>query len=190
LAWEIFVPTKWDVLAFQVANYQSYHNNQAAADTALKELRVAGKLELVNPADLSSTIIAPLGVVPKPGSNKIRVIHNLSILVNDSVTIRDLSLPTIEEFLKWVSPGAWMWKRDWKGGYQQFFVEKSSRRMLGFCWKNNVWRYAVLPFGLNASVTDFCQFSFFVGSLLQAEGILVWNYIDDKYGLNLSESAA
>jgi len=118
LVWGIFVPTKWEVPTFQVANYQSYHDNQAAVDAALEELRVAGKLELVNPADLSSTIIAPLGVVPKPSSNKIRVIHNLSILVNDSVTTRDLSLPTIEKFLKWVSPSAWMWKRDWKGGYQ------------------------------------------------------------------------
>jgi hypothetical protein len=89
-----------------VANYQSYHDNQAAADAALEELRVAGKLELVNPADLSSTIITPLKVVPKLGSNKIRVIHDLSILVNDSVTTRDLFLPTIEEFLKWVSSGA------------------------------------------------------------------------------------
>jgi len=62
--------------------------------------------------------------------------------------------------------------------------------MLGFRWKNSVWWYAVLLFGLNASVADFCQFSFFVNSLLQAEGILVWVYIDNEYGLNLSESTA
>lgn len=190
LVWGVHVPTSTFVPANSADNYKSAAEKSVEVDEALEELRVAGKIEQVFGPELVDTVVSPLGAVPKPDSNKIRVVHDLSLFVNEFVISRDMSLPSIEEFLRWVSPGCWMWKRDWKGGYQQFWVNKFSRRLLGFKWKDGVWRYAVLPFGLNCSAPDFCQFSNFVGSLLQNEGILCWVYMDDEFGLNLSREAA
>lgn len=190
LVWGIHVPTVGRVPAFRQGNYASYFEAQSLADAALEELRAAGKIELVPPGEVGDTVISPLGAVPKPEPNKIRVIHDLSLAVNDWVVTRDLRLLTIEDFLRHVSKDCWFWKRDWKGGYQQFWVEHSSRRLLGFEWKGKVWRFAVLPFGLNSSVADFFQFSLFVRSLLLEDGVLCWIYIDDLYGLNNSRDGA
>lgn len=190
LVWGIHVPTRAFVPAQSRGNYASFYEAEPLADAALEELHAVGKIELVPPDEIANTVISPLGAVPKPEPNKVRVIHDLSLFVNDHVITRDLSLPTIEDFLRFVHEGCWMWKRDWRGGYQQLWVEASSRRLLGFEWKGRVWRFAVLPFGLNSSVADFCQFSMFVRALLLQGAVLCWVYIDDLFGLNSSYEAA
>lgn len=183
LAWGISVRTLSLVPADSRPNYPC-GDRQVHIDAGMELLRVEGKIELVPDDEVANTVVSPLGVVPKPHSTKWRVIHDLSILVNDSVEIRQMRLPTIENFLARVTQNAWMWKRDWKNGFQQFWVEKSSRRLLGFWWNGRVWRYCVLPFGLSSSPGDFCQFSQFVLNLLRAEGIIAWVYIDDEFGVN------
>lgn len=189
LAWGIHIRTTDTIPAASLPNY-SCGDKQVHIDNAMLDLLREGKIEVVPADEINSTVISPLGVVPKPHSSKFRVIHDLSLLVNDYVRIRNMKLPTIEDLLSRISPGAWMWKRDWKNGFQQFFVEKNSRRLLGFWWDGRVWRYATLPFGLSTSPADFSQFSQFVRDLLRNEGIICWVYIDDLFGFNHSFTGA
>lgn len=190
LEWGIHVET-WDHVPANFApNYRSLDERPEAVRREIEALQCDGKVELVPANEIESTVISPLGQVPKPDPEKVCIIHDLSLFMNDSVITRDLTLPTIEDFLCWLTPGAWMWKRDWYGGYTQIWLHRDSRRLMGFWWDDRAWRYCVLPFGASNVVADFCQFSEFVCNSLRHKKIVCWSYIDDLYGLNTSYKSA
>lgn len=191
LAFGVWVPTVSYVSHNKRCNYSSITDHLSATLHELNILEREDKIEVVPPEEVCNTIFSPLGAVPRKDPNRVRLIHDLSLFVNDSVPISKVSCPTIDDVLPWVTPNSWIWKRDWKGGYAQFFIEPSCRRLLGFQHPDGrMMRYKVLTMGANNSAPDFCRFSYHVRDILRQEDRKVWAYVDDSFGVHNSQAGA
>lgn len=191
LTYGVWVPTVSDIAPNKRSNYSSVTNNLTESIFELDILEQEGRTETVPFDEINNTVISPLGSVPRKNSTRVRIIHDLSLFVNDLVVARQVSMPTIDDVLPWITRDCYLWKRDWKGGYAQFWVEPSCRRLLGFLHPDGrVMRYNVLTMGANNSAADFCQFSYFIRDLLRSEGINTWAYIDDSFGVHQSLDGA
>jgi hypothetical protein len=102
---------------------------------------------------------SPIGAVPKKGSTKVRVIHDLSAPKGgDSINggIDDGSL-TIASFghaaraVRRVGRGAWLVKLDVEAAYKQVPVRPEDWHLLGFEFEGALYYERVLPFGLRSS---------------------------------------
>lgn len=191
LTFGVYTPVLSTVSQNKRDNYSSISDNLVASLHELDILERECKIETVPNDELSSTIISPLGAVPRKNSDRVRIIHDLSLSVNEHLASRSVSMPTIDDVLPWITRDSWIWKRDWKGGYAQFWVEPSCRRLLGFKHPDGrIMRYKVLTMGACNSAADFCLFSYFIRDVLRSEGITNWAYIDDGFGVAQSQSQA
>lgn len=180
----IWVPSTAYIPPNSCPNYSSIHDNLEAVLFELADLEQDGKIETVPTDEISNTLFSPLGAVPKKGSTRMRVIHDLSLFVNDFLITRKVTCPSLDDILPFIHRDSFLWKRDQKGGYQQYFVETSCRRYYGFQHPDGrLMRFCVLTFGASHSVADFCQFSYFTRDILRSEGIINWTYIDDNFGV-------
>ena len=180
----IWVPTQIYIPPNFHSNYSSIDENKEAVLFELSELERDCKIETVPEDEINDTIFSPLGAVPKKGSSRVQVIHDLSLFVNDYLVTRKVSCPSLNEILPHIRCNAFLWKRDQKGGYQQYFVEPSCRCYFGFQHPDGrLMRYNVLTFGTSHSVADFCQFLYFTRDILRDEGVINWTYINDNFGV-------
>lgn len=78
------------------------------------------------------------GAIPKPNSNKIRLIHDYSRpfgrAVNDMVDNRPFSYQSLQQALTSVTPGAWMAKQDLASAYRQVKIHQSDQEVTALAW--------------------------------------------------------
>lgn len=191
LSYGIWVPTVCDIPVKRMNNYSSLQTALGPATLELDLLEQESKISEIPPHEVPSTIFSPLGAVPKKGTDRVRITYDASLFCNPYFVTRKISCPLLDDILPWITPNSWLWKRDQKGDYQQYWVEQSCRHYYGFVHPDGrLMRYNVLTFGANHSVADFCQFAYFTRDILRDEGIINWTYIDDSFGVNPSLEGA
>ena len=123
-----------------------------------------------NSAEGKETILSPLQTVDKPGSNKVRVIHNLSknkklgvsvnSFINDNArTCTYTNLSNIVKLLSSVGPNAYCSVWDMFEAYRQVKIQPQFHRFLGFQWMGKIYRYTCLPFGLASAPKKYSEFA-------------------------------
>ncbi|MCP3933622.1 MAG: hypothetical protein GY705_31530, partial [Bacteroidetes bacterium] len=126
----------------------------------LKENRIAGPF-LYPPPGL---IISPLGAVPKKEAGKIRIIHNLSHPLNNSVnsntpseycTVEYELIDVCNNIVAKIGKGTLMSKGDLCSAFRLLRVCLSDLKFLGFVWKNLIYFDKMLPMGASVSCSQF-----------------------------------
>jgi hypothetical protein len=135
--------------------------------------------------------ISPLGAVPKRGSTKLRVVHNLSHpFAGDSVNAHTrhvgITLGRFEHAAAMVrrhGRGCLMTKVDVEGAYKNVPVRRRDWHLLGFMWKQLFYYDRTLPFGLKSSCRKWELYATALHHFFQHEiGIDdVVHYIDDFF---------
>ncbi|SNX86181.1 uncharacterized protein MEPE_04890 [Melanopsichium pennsylvanicum] len=170
-------------------------------DARLRE----GRLHHVVDPDGIQLVCSPVGVVPKPHSDKRRTIYHLSHprkpgsrlpSVNDGihpsfVTIRYESLDAIMDFIR-EHPSASLWKADLEDAFRHVIVAKSDARLMGIHFDGQYYQECALAFGGRSSPFLFNLFAEFLHWL--ASFVLqsvspspsahseVSHYLDDFFG--------
>lgn len=143
---------------------------------------------------------SPLQTVPKRGSDKRRVIMDLSFppgrSVNagiSSVEYLDvpfrLRLPGIDrlcDFVRAKGPGCLIFKTDLQRAYRQLPVDPKDYRYLGFQFDNNFYFDLRCPFGLRSSAMICQRTTKAVVYIYSAEGFSADVYLDDFFGAEVS----
>ena len=101
---------------------------------------------------------SPIGCVPKKGTDKVRVIHDLSHgkpeSVNDYVTYRVHHLGCLDDALNAIrrlGPGCYLVKLDVEAAYKQVPVDPKDWHLIGFTWLGKYYYDRTLPFGMRSS---------------------------------------
>jgi hypothetical protein len=103
--------------------------------------------------------VSPIGAVPKKGSSKVRVIHDLSApkggdSVNAGILDGSLDISSFGHAARIVrefGSGAWLIKLDVEAAYKQVPVRPEDWHLLGFEFEGKLYYERVLPFGLRSS---------------------------------------
>lgn len=143
-------------------------------DTELAKLYSIGAIEKCSKKPY---FISPIGAVPKK-KNKWRLITDLRQL-NTFSTPPKFSNEGIKVAQQLVTAGDHLITIDLKDGFFHVPVNVKHRTFLGFRWKNQYYRWAVLPFGLNASPYFFTKILRPVISYLRENSYKVIVYVDD-----------
>ena len=116
-----------------------------------------------NTPPFHNLFISPIGAVPKKGSDKVRVIHNLSYpfkgeSVNHGIEEMRLKLDSFDtaanavvKFFINEKIRCLLIKLDVEAAYKQVAVHPDDRHLLGFMWQGKYYYERVLPFGLKSS---------------------------------------
>jgi hypothetical protein len=122
----------------------------------LAEGRLAGPFSVFDP-NLPSCVVSPIGAVPKSGSSKLRITHDLKASsVNEFICLDDKSpdYSSVREVQRMVIEAgrfAWMGKFDIRRAYQNVCVDRKGQFFLAFRLENLIFFESRLPFGLNIS---------------------------------------
>ncbi|KAG2393997.1 hypothetical protein C9374_003761 [Naegleria lovaniensis] len=133
----------------------------------------------------STTILNAVHLVPKK-SGEYRQITDLR-KVNLGVETDHFKMETLEAVAKFLKKGFWATKIDLAEGYFHIPIHPSSRRLLGFIWKGQIFQYTVLPFGLNQAPWIFTKVMKQVAKKWRSEGMIIFIYIDDILVLGCSQ---
>ena len=174
-------------------NYATFEANSRLAVARLLEYK--SKKFLVGPipqhlASFLGVVVSPLGCVEKDGGADFRIIHDLSLFVNPCCDDPKLSLPSVEDVRRAITPGCWFWKGDLLDGYKQFFLEPAAWRWFGMKFDGEIYLDATLAFGWNGAPGFFSMFSYAIRNWQRSRGRGIFTYIDDFFGVEPSLSLA
>ena len=130
--------------------------------------------------------LAPL---PSPGfysrlfvvwktSGSWRPVIDLSHL-NRFVDVSHFQMETIQSVLLSVRQGDWMASIDLKEAYLQVPIHPSSRHLLRFVFRDRVYQFKALCFGLSTALQVFTRVMAPVSAILHSMGIRMRRYLDD-----------
>ena len=176
--------------------YYYYYNIQSASDhprvvhDCLAGKCAAGRiLGLFPPASLDGVQVSPLGVVPKKGVNKWRLILDLSSpeghSVNDAISrdLCSLSYISVDDAAKAVTRvgrGALLAKVDIKNAYRIVEVHPEDRLLLGMQFEGLLYVDSVLPFGLRSAPKIFTAIADALEWIVSKAGVrTMFHYLDD-----------
>ena len=85
------------------------------------------------------TIVSALGAIPKPDTDKIRLIHDCSrpqfSNVNSYATTQHFSYVTVEKAVSQIKPNSYLAKIDLKSAYRHVPIHPSNYRATGLAWQ-------------------------------------------------------
>lgn len=134
--------------------------HRLSVTTLPEKVQWEGSAVLFPPTSLDSLQVSPLGVVPKKGTNKWRLILDLSSpeghSVNDGIPpdLCSLSYISVEDAARAVikaGRGALLAKVDIKSAYRIVEVHPEDRLLLGMMFDDLLFVDSVLPFGLRST---------------------------------------
>ena len=114
-----------------------------------------------------------------------RPVLDLSPL-NQYVKRISFKMETLSDLRLTIQPGDWATSIDLKDAYFHVTIHPSRRRFLRFVWKDQVYQFVALPFGLSLAPLIFTKVVAAFITLLRTEGIRLRAYLDDW--LNLANS--
>jgi hypothetical protein len=125
-------------------------------------------------------IISPIHTVKKQGKEKYRLVHDLRT-VNGALVDQEISFK-MEHFLKIekvFTKGMWGAKLDIKAAYSHVPIHMDSTKYLGFQFKEKMYKFVTLPFGLSIAPRIFTKILNQMLKHWRGKNILVVGYIDD-----------
>lgn len=141
------------------------------------------------------TVVSSLGAIPKPGTEDVRLIHDLTRgHVNELATETSVQYPSIEDATKLMPPNAWLAKLDLKSAYRSVHIHDSCFHLTGLQWlfKNRaVTTYLKdvrLPFGASKSCHIFQRLSDSITRMMARRGFITVGYLDDFLVLAKSQA--
>ena len=139
-------------------------------------------------------IISPLGAIPKRGSSKIRIIHDLSYPVSHSVNALidpeeySLQYSCVDDAVRAIREmeDPFLAKIDLKDAYKAIAIAPEDWHLMGFRWPSRgdppqFYFSKVLSFGLRSAPAIFDQFASALELFMSHEGVSspVIRYVDD-----------
>ena len=128
--------------------------------------------------DVEAEVICPLGVAPKKGPKKYRLIHNVRY-VNASCTPKPFRYEKLTDLQNLLAGGEWMVKFDLSAGYHHIPLRPSQRKFFGFEFEGKVYTWRQLFFGLSSAPYIFTMILRDVASRWRFDGINLIHYLDD-----------
>ena len=133
--------------------------------------------------------VSPIGLVPKPHSEKYRLIVDLSSprgrSVNDGISPLNCSLQyaSVDDAVAIITQlgrGTRLVKLDMSNAYRVVPIHPDDQPLLGIQWQGNTFLDRALPFGLRSSPKIFNALADFLAWILYCEDVpLVIHYLDD-----------
>lgn len=148
-------------------------NNENLIDAEIKKLLDKGAIEITNDPFYLSQIF----LVRKKDMSW-RPIINLKPL-NKHLQQFHFKMESVTMIRDVLKPNMWMCKLDLKDAYFSVLVSECDRKYLQFKWKNTVYQYKCLPFGLSVSPYIFTKLTKPLASHLRQHGINLIIYLDD-----------
>lgn len=127
-------------------------------------------------------------LVPK-GSGGFRPVIDLSSL-NTYVVKTPFKMETPRTVMDAIREGDWMVSVDLKDAYLQVPIHPDSRRYLRFKWKERVWQFRTLCFGLSTAPQVFTRLMAPVSAVMHRSGFRLLRYLDDWLLLASSQEEA
>ena len=157
-------------------NHPSAHEHADFVTTTIKEM-LANKTIAQSPTQ--PRVVSPLGVVPKPGSGKLRLIWD-GRYVNEYVVTPDLTYESLSFLPEVLAPNDYMFSLDLKSGYHHLDIHPDYWEFLGFQWQGQYYVFTQLPFGLAPACWAFSKLTREVLTFFRRQGITCTGYIDDS----------
>jgi hypothetical protein len=144
-------------------------------DNSIEGLLYIGAISKCEPCD--DQFVSTIFLVPKP-NGRTRLILNLKQL-NKFIDAKHFKLEDFRTIIKLVSKDCYMSTIDLKDAYFLIKIHDDSKKYLRFQWKQNLYEFNVLPFGLNTAPYVFTKVMKPVVRLLRYSGLMSTIYLDD-----------
>ncbi len=141
------------------------------------------------PFQVSQVHVSPLGLVPKPHTDRWRMIVDLSAPANFSVndgidpnicSLMYASVDNAVEFVLHLGRGTQLVKMDLKDAYRIIPIHPNDQHLLGIRWQDQVYVDRSLPFGLRSAPKIFTAFADMTAWAIHYRGVqFVMHYLDD-----------
>lgn len=151
-------------------------------EQCIKEMLSSGTIELCEP--ISDQVISPIFLIDKPSGRK-RFIINLRRL-NNFVKKEHFKMDDWRTVVKLMQKDWFMCTIDLKDAYYLIPIHQSSRKYLRFEFKNDLYEFCCLPFGLSSAPYVFTKIMKPIVSFLHKQGICCSIYLDDLIVLSKS----
>ena len=146
-------------------------------DSKVKQLLAKGVLVKVNKD--KDIFISNIFLRPKP-DGKWRMIIDLSEL-NKFLTKHHFKMEHLEVASQMLFPGAWMASIDLQEAYYAIPIHPDDRKYLCFQWKNEIYKFNCLPFGLASAPWLFTKTLKPIFAEFHKKGFQGFGYIDDSF---------
>ena len=151
------------------------HTEECDFKQAIDNLLAIGAVSKCQPCN--GQFLSNIFLVPKP-NGKTRLILNLKQL-NVFINTNHFKLEDLRTTIKLISKDCFMSTIDLKDAYFLIKIHDNSKKYLRFQWKDNLFEFNVLPFGLNTAPYVFTKLMKPVVKLLRCTGNLSTIYLDD-----------
>ncbi|GLC45842.1 hypothetical protein PLESTM_001788800 [Pleodorina starrii] len=157
-------------------NHASATEQSAFVDAAIEELIATGAARAVNH---QPRCVLPLGVVPKKGTTKFRLIYDARY-INEHLQVPSFMYESLATLGDTLERDDYMFTVDLKSGYHHVDMHESAWEFLGFEWKGRWFQFVQLPFGLAPACWVFTKITRELQQSWRAEGHRCSGYIDDS----------
>ena len=159
--------------------------SKEAEETLDQEIRLLWEKGAVELASPSPGFYGRIFVVPK-GSGGFRPVLDLSAL-NRFLEPKPFRMETPASIRDSIHKGDWATTLDLRDAYFHVSIHPRDRKFLRFSWKEKVFQFKVLPFGLSLAPWVFTRVTRELAISLRSKGIRVHMYLDDW--LTLAQSS-
>ena len=173
-----------------VHNHPSSCENPPVVASHIREELRLGRLDGPIPqSSLEHVHASPIGLVPKPHSDKWRLIVDLSYptdhSINDGISsavcsLQYASVDDAVDIIMHLGRHTELVKMDLSNAYRIVPVHPDDQPLLGICWQGSMYIDQALPFGLRSAPKIFSAIADFLAWVLHCEGVLLLiHYLDD-----------
>ena len=141
----------------------------------IEKLLLKGAIQLVSPSN--GQFVSRLFLVPKK-TGDLRPVINLRPL-NKFIIHKHFKMENLQNVTQLVRKGDYMVTIDLKDAYFSIPIHQSHRKFLRFSWRNHLFQFAALPFGLTSAPRVFTKVLKPVIANMRQRGIRCLIYIDD-----------
>jgi hypothetical protein len=151
--WRTFVKSKWVMgwidkgydlvwvtsppIAKEMPNSKSALEHHDFVTNAIADMVEAGAASAL-PTGVIPTVVSPLGVVPKPHSDKLRLIVNMRY-VNDHLVTRVFKFEGLTDIAGMANKGDYSLSYDLTSEHYHVALHPDSRRFVGFKWEGTYY---------------------------------------------------
>ena len=162
--------------------------NMALIDLEIQQMLEKEAIHVVPPGELHQGFVSSIFLVPKKGGGQ-RPVVNLRPL-NQFIPYEHFKMEGIHMLRDLLRKGDFMVKIDLKDAYFTVPVWKNHQKFLRFVWKETMYEFACLPFGLASAPRVFTKLMKPVVGLLRQLGIRLIVYLDDMLIMAQSQDVA